>query len=74
MPLQPVASQVADPGVMTSIPALPHTFEEIDFEIFSTVILLDPSAESSQAVVSHKQKYVHGIPLSQSKLRNFRCG
>ena len=69
MTSQPVASPVADPGVMTLIPAMPHTFEEINFEIFSTVILLDPSADSSKAVVRHKQKYVHGILLSQSLLR-----
>ena len=35
----------ADPGVASSIPAGPHTFVEIDYEIISTVILL-PSAES----------------------------
>ena len=39
------ASLTADPGVASSIPARPHTFEEIDHEIISTVILL-PSAES----------------------------
>ena len=39
------ASQTADPGVTSSIPARSHTFVEIDHEIISTVILL-PSAES----------------------------
>ena len=39
------AKLTADPGVASSIPARSHTFVEIDFEIFSTVILL-PSAES----------------------------
>ena len=39
------ASLTADPGVASSIPACPHTFVEIDYEIISTVILL-PSAES----------------------------
>ena len=38
-------SLTADPGVASLIPALSHTFVEIDREIFSTVILL-PSAES----------------------------
>ena len=38
------ASLTADPGVASSIPALSHTFVEIDHEIISTVIL--PSAES----------------------------
>ena len=35
----------ADPGVTSLIPALSHTFLEIDHEIISLVILL-PSAES----------------------------
>ena len=39
------ASLPADPGVVSSIPALSLTFVEIDHEIISTVILL-PSAES----------------------------
>ena len=37
-----VAGPIADPGVMSSIPALPHTFMKIDHEIFSMVILLLP--------------------------------
>ena len=40
------ASLTTDPGVASSIPAQSHTFEKIDHEIISTVILL-PSAESS---------------------------
>ena len=39
------ARLTADPGVASSIPSLSHTFEEIDHEIISMVILL-PSAES----------------------------
>ena len=39
------AKLTADPGVASSIPALSHTFVEIDHERISTVILL-PSAES----------------------------
>ena len=38
-------SLIANPGVVSSIPARSHTFVEIDHEIISTVILL-PSAES----------------------------
>ena len=38
-------SLTTDPGVASSIPALSHTFVEIDHEINSMVILL-PSAES----------------------------
>ena len=37
-----IASQIADPGVMSLIPARCHTFMEIDCEIFSTIILLLP--------------------------------
>ena len=39
------ARLTAFPGVASSIPALSHTFVEIDHEIISTVILL-PSADS----------------------------
>ena len=39
------ASLPADPGVASLIPALFHTFVELDHEIISMVILL-PSAES----------------------------
>ena len=39
------ACLTAIPGVASSIPARAHTFEEIDHEIISTVILL-PSADS----------------------------
>ena len=38
------AKLTADPGVASLIPALSHTFVEIDHEIISTVILLS-SAE-----------------------------
>ena len=40
--VQSVASPTADSGVASSIPAWSHTFEEIDLEIISTVILLLP--------------------------------
>ena len=39
---QSVVSPIADPGVMSLIQAWPHTFIEIDFEIFSMVIFLLP--------------------------------
>ena len=29
-----VASQIADTGVVSSIPALPHTIVEVDYELF----------------------------------------
>ena len=50
------ASLTSDPGVASSIPARSHTFEEIDHEIISTVIL--PSAESfKKGCVSMCMKY-----------------
>ena len=52
---------IADPGVESSIPALPQTFGEIDHEIISTVILLPYSAYSRRAVVSYKHKYVQEV-------------
>ena len=62
-----------DQGVANLIPARPHTFLEIDHEIFSTAILL-PSADSRRVVVSDKQQYVHKllvnhlVKLAQEKL------
>ena len=43
--LETDASLIADPGVVSSIPARSHSFVEIVHEIISTVILL-PSTES----------------------------
>ena len=37
-----VTCVTADPGVVSLIPAQPHTFVEIDYEIISTVFLLLP--------------------------------
>ena len=39
---QSVASPIADPGLVSSILAQPHTFMEIYLKIFSTAILLLP--------------------------------
>ena len=47
-------------GVASSIPALTHTFVEIDHEIITTVILL-PSADSRRVVVIYKCEYVHEV-------------
>ena len=49
---QSVASLITDSGVVGAIPARPHTFVEIDHEIFSTVILLPLNQ-------SYKRKFVH---------------
>ena len=51
------ACLTADPGVASSIPALYHTFMEIDHEIISTVILL-PSADSFKKGCCHLQAKV----------------
>ena len=50
---QSVMCLTADSGVASSIPAIFHTFMEIDLEIISTAILL-PSADSRRVVVSYK--------------------
>ena len=39
--MQSIGSQTADPGVVSFIPALPHTIE-IDLEIISMVIVILP--------------------------------
>ena len=57
---QSVASPTADPGVSSLMLALSYTFEEIDHEIISTVILLS-SADSRRFVVSYKRMYVHEV-------------
>ena len=43
--MQLLASLIRDPGVVGLISARPHTFVEIDYEIFSTVILLLPQIQ-----------------------------
>ena len=58
------ASLTADPGVISLIPALSHTFVEIDHEMISSVILL-PSAESFKKVgVSCKQNCVNKVLIN----------
>ena len=42
------------------VPALSHTFSEIDYEIISTATLL-PSADLRKVVVSYKGKYVQEV-------------
>ena len=59
------ACLTADPGVASSIPARYHTFEEIDHEIISTVILLLPLIYSRRVVVSYKRKYVHKLLVNR---------
>ena len=63
------ACLTAIPGVASSIPALSHTFVEIDHEIISTVILL-PSADSFKKGCCQLQAKVcariTGYPLVQA--------
>ena len=54
---QSVTSPIADLGVVCSIPAWPHTFVQIDYEIFSTVILLLPLI--LEGLFSVTSKYGH---------------
>ena len=52
---QSVASQTADPGITSLIPAQSHTFVDIDHEIISTVILLFwPFQEGLLSVTSER--------------------
>ena len=55
---QLLASWIADPGVISSIPTRPHPFVGIDHEIFY-MFFSPPSVDSKKAVVSYTQKYVH---------------
>ena len=56
---------MADPGVVSLIPAWTYLFTEIDDEIISTAIPL-PSAGSRRVVVSYKRKYVHEVLVNSS--------
>ena len=63
----------ADPMDASWIPAWSHTFEEIDHEMISTVILL-PSAGSRRVVVSYKRKYVHWLTALSQACPGKKCG
>ena len=54
-------SLTADPGVASSIPALSHTFVQIDHEIISTSFSSFPLNHSRRVVASYKQKYVQEV-------------
>ena len=69
------ASLIADPGVVSSIPALSHTFAGIEHEIISTVILPLSLNHSRRVVVSYKRKYVHEVLVNRLfKLAQEKCG
>ena len=58
-----IQSVFADPGVVSLIPARPHTLVEIDHEIFSTVILLlTLILEVLLSYMCYKRKYVLACP------------
>ena len=50
--VQSVVSPIADPGVVSLIPARLHTFVEIDRELFPTIILLMLIQEGLLSVTS----------------------
>ena len=54
--MQSIISMIADPGVTSWIPALPHTFVEIDQKTFSNVINLHLFKKDF-----YWQKYVLGV-------------
>ena len=49
---------------MSLIPALSHTFVEIDHEIISKAIVL-ASTDSRRVVVSYKRKYVQEVLVNR---------
>ena len=66
-----VSSVIADPGVVSLIPARPHTFVEIDHEIVSAVILLLPLIQEGLLSVCERST---GEPLIQSLPRKSVVG
>ena len=56
------ASTITDAGVLSSIPASPHTFMETDHEIFSKVILLLPLIQ--EGLLSVASESVHEVMVN----------
>ena len=54
----------ADPGVASLIPARPHTFVEIDYEIISMPILFLLLIQEG-FFYSYKRKYVHKVLINR---------
>ena len=65
---QSVASLIADPGVMSLIPACSHTIMEIDRGIFSMVIHLLPLIQEGLLSVTSKSMCMEYLLVAQSKL------
>ena len=58
-----VVSTIADPGVVSLISARPESFRGLILKFFYSHS--PPSADSSRAVVSYKQKYVHKVLVNR---------
>ena len=54
--MQLFTSQITDPVGVSLIPAKPHTFVEIDLELFSMTILLLPLIQEGLLSVTSKSK------------------
>ena len=66
--VQSVASPIADPVVLSSIPARPSTFVEIDSKIFFTVILLHTMFQEGLLSVTSESMCTEFWLTTQSKL------
>ena len=62
---QSVASQTADPGVVSFILSRYYTFVEIDHEISTVILGSPPSADSRRVVISYKRKHVHKVLVNR---------
>ena len=54
----------ADPGAVSSIPVWSNTFVEIDHEIFFSMAILLPSADSRRVLVSYTRNYVNKVMVN----------
>ena len=70
---QSIECLIADPGVMGSIPAQPHTFIEIDHEIFSTVILLLRLIQKGLLSVTIESMCTEYCLTAYSKIAQEKC-
>ena len=69
-----ISEYLLNNGMASLIPALSHTFVEIDHEIISTTIHL-PFDYSRMGCASYKRKYVHKYWLTtKSSFPRKKCG
>ena len=71
---QSVARLIADPGVVSLIPARSHTFVEIDNEIFSMDILLLPLIQEGLVSVISESMCTKYWLNAKSSLPRKKCG